>query len=91
MNDTAMLERRRVTRTRVHTPAKVIVGNPSRGFDCVVRDISSLGARLELSNTDVLPNIFELTFDSARTLRLCHVAWRTPMQVGVEFSVRQAA
>ena len=55
-------------------------------LDCIVRDISPLGARVELCDTSKLANIFELTFDSGRTLRACHVVWRRPMHVGVEFS-----
>ena len=29
----------------------------------------------------------DLTFDSARTLRACHIVWRTPNEIGVEFSI----
>jgi hypothetical protein len=51
-------------------------------FDAVVRDVSSLGARVELRDTSKLANIFELTFDSGRTLRACRVVWRRSMHVG---------
>ena len=81
-----MLERRRVPRTRISASAKVLVVKSPRAYDCAVRDISSLGARLEFSEAAKVPNIFELTFDHARTLRVCHVAWRTGTELGVEFA-----
>jgi len=64
--------------------AKVLMG-PSHTYDCLVRDISTLGARLEFTTTASLPDRFELAFEKARTLRVCRVAWRTNTQVGVEF------
>jgi hypothetical protein len=82
-----MLNRRRVPRTRIDVAAKVIAGEPPRYYNCVVRDVSSLGARLEFSDTAMIPNLFELTFDSGRTLRACHVAWRARTLTGVEFCI----
>jgi hypothetical protein len=79
-----MEERRRVPRNPVRMAAKVLMG-PSQTYDCLVRDISTLGARLEFTTTESLPDRFELAFEKARTLRVCRVAWRTNTQVGVEF------
>jgi hypothetical protein len=81
-----MIERRRVPRTRISALAKVLVVKSPRAYDCTVRDISSLGACLEFSEAAKVPNIFELSFDHARTLRVCHVAWRTGSELGVEFA-----
>jgi hypothetical protein len=89
-----MIERRRAVRTKVFLAAQIRTARrPPLVIDCVVRDVSPLGARLELRDTSTLPNIFELTLDSGRTLRACHVVWRTPTDVGVEFSpgLRQPA
>jgi hypothetical protein len=63
--------------------AKIAIHGSLR--DCVVRDLSSLGARLAFVSTAYLPDHFELTFDSAHTLRPCRVAWRSDTQIGVEF------
>jgi len=87
-----MHERRRVRRTQVFKSAKVAFHESLR--DCVVRDISSLGARLAFVSTAFIPDNFELTFDSAHTLRGCRVVWRSATQIGVEFqgkSFRTAA
>jgi hypothetical protein len=64
--------------------AKVMT-RQSRAYDCLVRDISTFGARLEFPTTAILSDRFELTFEKARTIRACQVVWRTDTQVGVEF------
>ena len=78
-----MNERRRARRTPVYKCAKISVNGSLR--DCVVRDISSLGARLALVSTAYIPDQISLTFDAARTLRTCRVAWRSATEIGVEF------
>jgi|SRR5580693_1957845 hypothetical protein len=83
-----MLERRRITRTRIFAPAQVIPSRLLLACECTVRDITSFGARLEFRKTAVLPYVFDLTFDSARTLRACHIVWRTPNEIGVSFQFR---
>jgi hypothetical protein len=77
-------ERRRVPRIPVRMVAKVMT-RQSLTYDCLVRDISTLGARLEFPTTASLPDRFELTLEKARTIRACRVAWRTNTLVGVEF------
>ena len=78
-----MDERRRVRRTSVYKCAKISINGSLR--DCVVRDISSLGARLALLSTSLIPDKFSLTFDAAHTMRGCRVAWRSSTELGVEF------
>jgi methyl-accepting chemotaxis protein len=87
-----MQERRRVRRTQTYKCAKISLNGSLR--DCVVRNISSLGARLALVSTAYIPDEIFLTFDNARTLRTCRVAWRSTTEIGVEFcetSFRPAA
>jgi hypothetical protein len=78
-----MSEHRRVRRTQVFKCAKIAAVQALQ--DCVVRDISSLGARLALISTASVPDRFDLTFDMARTRRRCRVIWRSPTQIGIEF------
>lgn len=78
-----MQDRRRARRVAVFKCAKIAVHGSLH--DCVVRDLSSLGARLAFVSTAYIPDSFELTFDSAHTLRRCRVAWRADTQLGVEF------
>jgi len=76
---------RRSPRTRASTAARIIVGH------CSVRNISTLGAQLEFKSTNTISSIFALTFDAGRTLRACHVIWRTDAAMGIEFRDRKAA
>jgi hypothetical protein len=78
-----MPERRRARRIQIFKCAKIAVHESLH--DCVVRDLSSLGARLAFMSTAYIPDNFELTFDGAHTLRPCRVAWRSDTQLGVEF------
>jgi hypothetical protein len=85
-----MQERRRLTRTRIFACAKVVARHFLPPCDCAVANLTSLGARLEFASTTAIPNIFELTLDAGRTWRVCHVVWRTPTEMGVEFANPQS-
>ena len=73
-----------MARTRISAPALVIPNRGSMVWRCRVRDITSLGARLEFPDAPVLPTHFNLTFD-AKTLRMCRLKWRIANEVGVSF------
>jgi hypothetical protein len=79
-----MQERRRIHRTRVFKAAKLF--GRAYAADCIVQDICAHGARLVLISTLCIPDTFDLSFDSARTLRFCRVVWRSPMEMGVQFT-----
>lgn len=78
-----MQERRRIHRTRMFKAAKLF--EHACTADCVVQDISAHGARIVLVSTACIPDTFDLSLDSGRTLRSCRVAWRSPMEIGVQF------
>ena len=63
-----MVDRRQIARTRISAPALVIANGGSFVWRLCVRDITSLGARLEFTDAPVLPTDFNLTFDG-KTLR----------------------
>jgi PilZ domain len=79
-----MVDRRRIARTRISAPALVIPSGGSLVWKCFVRDITSLGARLDFPDAPVLPTDFNLTFDG-KTLRWCHLKWRIANEIGVSF------
>jgi len=77
-----MIERRRYPRAVVHEAARLLVdGRVVVG--CVVLDISTDGARLDLSETSVVPDTFDLIM--ARGGHACRVVWRTGSTMGVQF------
>ena len=79
-----MPERRRYARMRVLKNAKIVIGTSSV-LDCVVRDLSSTGARIEIQNAIGLPEAVDVTFDGGHTFRPCRLKWRTLNETGVEF------
>jgi hypothetical protein len=54
-------------------------------MDCVVRNVTKSGARLQITNTVELPEDLGLTFDGGRSIRECRVVWRTVSETGVKF------
>jgi len=58
---------------------------------CVLSDISDSGARLDVDDSQTIPDDFTLLLTSNGSAhRKCHVVWRKPRQLGVSFE-RKAA
>jgi hypothetical protein len=55
-------ERRKVARSRILKGAKLIVASRST-IDCIVRNVTNDGARIQIANTIELPKSLGLTFD----------------------------
>jgi len=75
--------RRFTNRAPAFKAAKLVT--PQFARDCIVRDISTTGARVTLISTADVPDRFDLTFGAARTKRACRVVWRTTVELGVQF------
>jgi hypothetical protein len=79
-----MLERRKVVRTRVLKGAKMLLGKSSV-IDCVARDLTNIGAGLQVPSTNDLPESVDLTLDGGHSIRRCRLVWRKLNKAGVEF------
>jgi hypothetical protein len=79
-----MQERRKHQRLRLLKSAKLVLGKASV-LDCVVRDLTTVGARIEIPNTIDLPDVFKMTFDGGRSTRPCRLVWRTFSATGLKF------
>ena len=77
-------EFRKSTRSRVLKGAKIMLGTSSV-MDCVVRNVTNSGARVQIANTVELPDDLGLTFDGGHSIRGCRVVWRTVTETGVKF------
>src|SRR5690349_14482357 len=65
-------------------------GKPLHG--CAVADISESGARLNVEDPDSIPDEFMLVLSRrGDAQRKCHVVWRKPRQIGVEFTSSRSA
>ena len=80
------MEQRRAQRTRVLKGAKIILNSSTSLLDCSVRNLTNLGACLQIASPLGIPQQFDVTFDCARSRRPCRVIWRTSKQLGVEFA-----
>jgi len=77
-------DRRRIVRSRVLKGATILVGS-SPVIECIVRDVTNIGARLQIAKVIDVPMVFDLTLDGGRTIRPCKVVWRELTEAGVEF------
>jgi hypothetical protein len=84
LNKAYMQERRRSSRSHVLKGAKIVLGTSSV-IDCVVRNVTNAGARIQIANTVELPEGLGLSFDGGFSIRPCRIAWRTVTETGVEF------
>jgi hypothetical protein len=79
-------DRRRHSRQTVQLPATVDLLDGQPPSQCVVTEISALGARISLQNPAQLPDEFVLRFGpSGGPSRKCRLVWRGNEHVGVEF------
>jgi hypothetical protein len=81
----ARSEQRRIERRSVHIPARIDLGG-SLQRECIVTDISGLGAMLAVHAPHELPDTFTLLLaPSGHPARECRVIWRSDDGCGVEF------
>jgi len=83
MNEIAT-EKRTAARKRVLKPGKLVFPNGG-GVDCIVRNISATGARLDVATPVGLPASFSLVIGSDQLARRCHIVSATEKQVCVTF------
>ena len=77
-------ECRAFARQRTAKDGKVIL-TKSTLLDCVVRDLSSGGARLEFAGPTALPSEFKLRISVEATAKPVELAWQRGLRAGVRF------
>ena len=83
-NTVGLVNRRDSMRLRRLKSAKVIFNNASSIIDCVLRDISDTGAKLETENAPHLPKNIILKVGDEQSFD-CEVMWRSERPLGVRF------
>lgn len=76
-------ERRRAPRHRTLKGARIAL-NRNSVLNCIVRNLSETGARLEMPNALGLPQEFAIAI-SGEAERRCRIAWQGFGAVGVAF------
>ncbi|MGH1570054.1 PilZ domain-containing protein [Methylobacterium sp. P31] len=80
-----MSEHRREVRQRVFLKGRIVFNNGSSSFDCLVRDMSSSGARLVMSDATTLPEAFDLYIPQKDRTYRANLRWRREDGIGVTF------
>jgi hypothetical protein len=78
-----MIEKRATPRHRVLKHGTLAFGGG--GIDCMVRNISSGGARLDVVSPVGLPESFTLIIQTSQFMRRCHAVWNDDKRIGVAF------
>jgi hypothetical protein len=86
-----MTERRVLARQRTFIKGRIYFNNRMSSVDCIVRDVADNGARLEVPESVVLPDTFELYFPSRDEHFHARVEWRRAKNVGVSWTTDPAA
>jgi hypothetical protein len=78
--------KKREARKSLQQPGWITLDGGFAARPCVVRDMSSSGAKITVDDPNVLPAKLRLAFTrDARTGRNCEVVWRRGSSVGIKF------
>jgi hypothetical protein len=77
-------ERRTLLRQRSFLQGRLYFNNRRSSLDCLVRDISSQGAKLKVSDSIAIPEFVELYIPNKDETYRAKVQWRTGFEIGVE-------
>ena len=79
-----MTDQRKVPRTRTFKAGVISYGTLA-GIPCTVRNLSELGACLEIGSDSAIPDKFSLVLKPELKRRSCEVIWRIELKLGVHF------
>lgn len=78
------LEKRLSPRRNTMIRATIVYGGGQNYVECVIRDLSDGGAKLEVASVRTIPATFDLFVPGHRPQH-CRVAWRALKEMGVQF------
>lgn len=79
------VERRRAGRKIIKETVLLSLPGQITLQQCGLRDLTALGAGLDLEGITLLPTKFALSFDGFRTSFACNLIWRAGDRGGIEF------
>ncbi len=80
-----MKERRALARHKTLFKGRIYFNNRLSSMDCIVRDVTTDGARLEFSESVTLPEVFELYLANKDEYFRARVIWRRGSQLGINW------
>jgi hypothetical protein len=82
----AAVTRKREARKSLQQPGWITLEGGFAARRCVVRDMSTTGAKITIDDPNMLPAKLRLAFArDARTGRNCEVVWRRGKSFGIKF------
>lgn len=81
-----MRERRQQPRQRVLKGAIMFFNKEQSSVDCVVRNLTKIGARVILETTNFVPDKFEVLVKQEKRLYPAEAIWRDSTDIGVRFT-----
>jgi hypothetical protein len=86
-----MNDKRTSPRLRSFLKGRVVFNGGQSSLECLIRDMSTTGARLELSGSVTLPDRFDLYLPHRDETCKVHLQWRRGGQIGVAFDQIESA
>ncbi len=80
-----MNERRSTPRQKTFLKGVILFNNRKSSADCVIRDFTDQGARLQFSASIITPDVVELEIPNKDQILQAHVRWRKGDECGVSF------
>lgn len=77
-------EKRLVPRRNTTIRAHIVFDGGRSGLDCIIRNLSDGGAKLEVASVAGIPRTFDLIAPGHRP-HSCRVTWRALKELGVQF------
>lgn len=79
-------DKRSEPRKKTFMKGRILFNAGASSMDCLIRDLSEHGAKLELTDTAILPEVFDLYILHKDTTYRSHVRWRNGGHFGVTFN-----
>ena len=78
------MDKRTTVRQRTLKKGRIVFNDSRSTIECVVRNLSAGGAKLDVTSSVGIPDDFDLLMADGTTKR-CRVAWRKLTQIGVSY------
>jgi hypothetical protein len=82
----AMIERRALVRHKTFIKGRIYFNNRLSSVDCIVRDMTEKGARLQVPESVALPDAFDLYLPNKDEHFRAQAQWRKGDQIGVSWT-----
>lgn len=80
-----MMDRREAFRGRVYYGGRLAFNDRKSTLDCIVRNFSQAGARVEINEAAILPDELDIMIERRSVAFLARVVWRQEHEAGLVF------